>query len=248
MLVEVSSIGVQPVVGSASDLLVSKTSPVTLSLGLGERERIDGASLVIRRTDGGSGLATPSIVIDTEPGCGGAGARQITAGWGEVRELYGLSLGLVGLPERPRVRVWVASGRGGWQRPPGSVAAIRDGSQLLVTLYETIADRVRVELLDAQDRPVAMKLDDDALHLDLGNEPRDLSLALHGQRPLWRWSGPIPEEGLAVGDLAARLEHELGTQGCRQPLVLELRAEVAGDLELQWAFSTARAKGLSAAG
>lgn len=244
MRVEVSSVGVQPVVGSASDLLVSKASPVTLLLSLGARERLDGASLVIRRTDGGSDLATPSILIDTGPARGDSGVEQVVAGWGEPRQVRGLSLGVVDRPER--VRVWVACGDGGWHPPPASVSAVDEDSRLSVMLYDTVADRVRVELLDAQDRPMPMVLDDDdPLRLDLGNEPHDLSLAVRGRPPLLRWSGPIPEEGLVVSDLAARLESELAG-GHEGPLVLELSAEVAGDLELQWAFSAA--KNLAAAG
>lgn len=240
MLVEVSSVGIQPVVGSASDLLVSSTSPVKVTLTLGERERLDGASLVIRRTDGEGGLATPSILIDPGAHRSAEGLEQVTASWGEARLVRGLSLGIVDLPERPRVRLWVARGEGSWQPPPGSVSAVRDGARLHVTFYDTVADRVRVELLDEQGRPMPMVLaDEEPLQLELSNEPHDLSLAVCGRDPVLRWSGPIPEQGLVVSDLAACLELEPGAKRGKGPLVIELSAEVAGDLELQWAFSSA---------
>lgn len=247
MLLTVSSLGVQPVVGSAYDLLVSQASPVALSLQLVEGERLDGASLVVHRTDG-SGLATPSVLVERGPAEVGAGVEWITAGWGDVRALEGFTLVLAEPVERPRVRVMVARGGGGWQLPTGSVAVTTEDDRVRVMLYDTLADRVRVELLDARDRPVAMVLDDEEpLELELGNEPRQLSLAVRGGEPLLRWSGPIPDEGIVVSDLAARLGAARG--GRRQgPLVLELRAEVAGDLELQWAFATSKVEDLVAAG
>ncbi|MCA9707778.1 MAG: hypothetical protein KDK70_18145 [Myxococcales bacterium] len=251
MLLEVSSVGLQPAVGSARDLWVSRASPVTLTLQLAARERLDGASLVVHR-GGDDGLATPSILVDAGPRMTAGGVEWLAAGWGEARQVRGLGLTLARPHERARVRVWVARGGEGWQPPPGAVTVATAGTRVDVQLYDTVADRVRVELLDEHERPLPMgPSESSSLEVDLGNEPRDLSLAVRGRGPLCRFGGAIPEEGLVIGDLVGRLGADSSDR--RGPLVLELRAEVSGDVELQWAFSTAkveaaRAKGRAAVG
>lgn len=115
------------------------------------------------------------------------GVEWLAAGWGEARQVRGLGLTLTRPHERARVRVWVARGGDGWQAPPGAVTVATAGTRVDVRLYDTVADRVRVELLDEHERPLPMGLSESSsLEVDLGNEARDLSLAVRGRGPLWR--------------------------------------------------------------
>jgi len=243
MLLDVSSLGSQPSVGSAYDLLVCPDSPVVLTLRLGHRERLAQGQLALRRIDDGAGMPSPSIL--SESGADGSvrGVEWIGAGWGDPRRMQGLTLALAGVIEPPRVRVLVDRGDGTWRpltEAPTVTALSAQGVTRLHVTFDAVATRVRVELLDPEGAPVAMDLEEaEPLHVELAEQPEELSLCVRGHEPFIRWSGPIPEGGgLTIDDLLAALPPEQRPSDPEAPLVLELRAQVAGDLELWWSFAT----------
>ncbi len=246
MLLDVSSLGSQPSVGSAYDLLVCPDSPVVLTLRLGRSERLEHGQLVLRRMDDGAGMPSPSILSESSTEGSVRGVEWIGAGWGDPRRMQGLTLAFAGVVEPPRLRVLVDRGDGTWRplsEAPTVTALSVDGVTRLHVTFDAVATRVRVELLDLNGAPVAMDLDEvEPLQVEIGEQPEELSLCVRGHEPFIRWSGPIPEGGgLTIDDLLAALPPEQRPRDPETPLVLELRAQVAGDLELWWSFATSGA-------
>lgn len=242
MLLHVSSLGEQPLVGAAEALAVSDADPLVLTLELLVDERLDDASLVLRRaTAPAPGLAAG--ISNTSAGGSLAGVEWVVAAWGQARQVEGLSLVFTSKPNPLVVRVSIARGDSGWYLPPGPhTFTLGAAMQQQVMLPDTVAERVLVEFLDPQGVSIAVDLSETSPpRVQLGRTPRDLDLRVRGRRPMLRWSGAIPEgAGITIGDLRSRLEAELGATVRAEAVHLELRAAVAGDLALQWAFESLR--------
>lgn len=223
-------------------LPVSEATPVVLALELLEDEVLEQATLVLRRATH-PGPAPTVTASSTSTGGSFVGVEWVMATWDRTQSVEALSLAFTSKPNPLLVRVRIARGGSGWYLPPGPHTFTLGAAMALHVVFpDTTAERVLVEFLDAQGSPVAVDLSEaDPLTVRLGREPRDLDLRIRGHRPLLRWSGAIPAEaGIAVNDLHDRLETELGREARAGMVVLELRAAVAGELSLDWAFGTVR--------
>lgn len=242
MLLHVSSLGEQPMEGSAGELPLSDAEPLSLTLQLLDDELLDAASLVLRRTSAAGPSITP-VALDTSAGGSWVGVEWVTASWGRAQHVRALSLAFTSKPNPLIVRVSIARGGSSWFLAPGPhTFTLGAAMQLHVELPDTVAERMLVELFDAEGAAVAVDLSGvDPVVVQLGREPRDLDLRIRGRRPLLRWNGAIPAgSGLVVDDLRTRLETELGTELRALPVTLELRAAVAGEIELEWVFGAMR--------
>lgn len=239
MLVEVSSVE-QPTTGSVGSLAVSSATPVVLSLQLDDDERLHHASLVVRPSVAAVAVMQPELATSANGSL--ANISWLIGRWAQPRELRGLSLAFASKPNPLVVRVYVARGSGGWSLPAGPhTFTMGAAMQLNVSFPGAVADRVLVELLDSSNAPTTVSLGaSEPLIVELGNAPRDLALAVQGRRPFLRWNGSIPEgSGFVVDDLLLRLDNELrGEIG--STVVLELRSEVGGELELEWSLGSLR--------
>lgn len=242
MLLHVSSLGARPLAGSATSLAISEATPVVLSLQLLDDERLEHASLAIRRSPAGD-TGAPHLVLDTSANGSTAGVTWVTAAWGQARQVEAITLAFTSKPNPLLVRVHVARGDSAWFLPSGPhTFTMQAAMQLQVALPDVVADRVMVEFLDPAGVSVPVSLSATApLTVVRGGEPRELSMAVQGRRPLLRWGGAIPTgAGLLVGDLPNRLRAELRGEVVAPGVSLELRAAVAGVVQLEWSFASVR--------
>lgn len=234
--------GAQPLAGTAGGLSVTAAAPLVLLLELGDDERLDQAALTIRRSPVPD-AAPPAVVLDTSAGGSTTNVAWVVAAWGQARQVEGLSLVFTNKPNPLVVRVHVARGDSAWFLAPGPhTLVVQAAMQLSVVLPDVVAERVMIEFLDEAGVSVPVSLSPASPpSVVLGAEPRELSLAVRGRRPMLRWNGVIPEgAGVVVDDLYSRLVAELRGELGAPGVALELRAAVAGAVELEWTFGAVR--------
>ncbi len=239
MILTITSLAEQPLIGSAAGLAAGTATPTVLSLALDDDEVLVAASLTLTRT--AQVLPTPAITIDTNVGGGVVGVQWISAGWQDARVIEAATLSFAGSPSSLVVRASIARGDSSWFSPPGPHSFEPSASPLAATFPDAVAERLLFELFDDDGAPATANLAANPLTVALGVEPRDLSLAVGGRRPLLRFGGAIPQtEGIVVDDLLGRMEAELDGEVRGTAVELELRAEVAGGFDLAWSFSAVR--------
>ena len=206
-----------------------------LLLRLGVGQELDAAALLRLLPAAGSDTAVAEEALDAvvAAGAGAPDGRKpqpwISADWGAERPLCGLHVALPAGAAPGKVRVKVFSG-GVWV-PLMPADVLDTGSPQ--RFAPVMASQAMGELVAADDKlpglwkpaqaPVA------AFSVRAATLPGDLSLALAGQPPFFRWTGLLPTAGLRVDGFTAAINAALAPE--RDNTVrLTLRAGLAGRL------------------
>lgn len=208
-----------------------------LLLRIGAGDELDAGATLRLVPAPGSGVAvaeeTLAAVVASNAGVpdGVKDVAWVSADWGAERPLCCLTVALPGGKPAGKARVKVQSG-GVWL-PLMPADVIDTGSAQ--RFVPVMASKVMVELIAADEKfpglwkpapaPVA------ALEARAATLPGDLSLAVAGQLPFFRWTGLLPGAGLRADGLAAAVNPLLAS-GTDNTVRLTLKAGTAGQLRL----------------
>ncbi|MEX1367819.1 MAG: hypothetical protein AB1Z98_32120 [Nannocystaceae bacterium] len=235
---------------SGSTTLLLGPQGAVLRIDLGPDEVLDGIELRLVRSAGApvSPVALPVSQLSTDgPASPLSSLTWVAADLGATRSLDRFTLSFSSKPNPLTVRLRVARGGSAWYPPPGPQSFAMAGALSLTGSFpDTVADRLMLEMFvdggAAGEVPATVDLTAPSpLTVTYGQHARELGVGLLGGRRLLRVSGEAPAgEGVEVAGLLELLEDELG-EGLRgQSIELEIGADVAGEVTLQWVLSSSR--------
>lgn len=225
--------------GDRLDRPVEAAVPVRLRVVLDGDEELVGIDLALHGRSSAAAMpsfAPPTFARSNPPN---QDVTWVTADWGGGRTLAKVTLRSSNPDAKQTVQLKIARGQSGWYSPPGphSLALVAN-QNIVVSLPDTIADRLMVELMvDGAPSPCKLETCD----VEFGGAARNPSVALAGERPLFEHAGVIATgTSVSVEGLLESLQSRLPTPLRNQSFTLELGAAAAGLLGLAWNLTVER--------